>query len=715
MTVINQSKPVELLNERLLEQLNMGKSFEELFDWVYDSFQGIVPYNRIAVALLQQDTDLLRLNYCRSDGDVALKVGYAARVEGSTLAPLLNNAESRIIDDLEDYLAKNPSSASTGLIVREGMLSSLTFPLVANGQPIGVIFFSSRQAFSYNSGHVSLLRPLVVHIAISMERTQLIAQLQRKQTELIEANRAKDDFLGTLRSEVEKQTHQLRSSEKRYRLLVELSRIINSSLDVGQVFQLAAAEVHKRFDCDRISLLMIHELGTVRHGFAIEYRGQHHKLVDVPTRSLPGSAFDWVLQQQVPRVVRSLETTSQFPEDELLRSLGYKSMVYLPLLFRQQAVGVLGLMSRHEHQPDQWDLELLIEVCVQLAIALNNASTYNEISRLKSNLESQNVYLRDEIRSNQDFGSIVGHSRAMNQVRIAIEQVAQADSTVLILGETGTGKELIARAIHESSQRHDHLMVKVNCAALSASLITSELFGHESGAFTGAAKRRQGRFELADQGSIFLDEISEVPLETQVLLLRVLQERTIERVGGSEPIAINIRVIAASNRDLKSEVDAGRFREDLFYRLNVFPIRIPPLRERREDIPLLLNHFIDRFSRRINKRIKGVSRATMELLMNYDWPGNIRELENIVERAVVVSEEENLVVDSSWLAGGIEPVKAKITLRRSFADIERETIRQTLVSTGGKIYGADGAAARLALKPTTLYGKMRRLGIKNDF
>lgn len=712
MPASTNSHPVELLNERLLEQLNMGKSFEELFDSVYNRLRGFVPYNRIAVALLEKGTGLLRLSSCRSDGEVALKVGYAARIEGSTLAPLLEHSQPRIIDDLPDYFANNPASASTGLIVREGMKSSLTLPLVANGQPIGVIFFSSRQSHTYTGEHVALLRPLAGHIAISMERTQLIDELRKKQAALEEANQTKDEFLELLKSEVEKQTRQLRASEQRYRLLVELSRIINSSLDVREVFQLAAAEIQKLLGCDRISLLMTHEFGTARHGFAIEYAGGNRECLEVPTRPLPGSAFDWVMQHRMPRVVRSLETTAQFPEDELLKSMGYGSMIYLPIQSREQSVGVLGLISRRVNEPDHWDLGLLSEVCGQLSIALSNASTYDEISCLKSDLEQQNVYLRDEIRSTQEVGSIVGDSKAMSQVRIAIEQVAQADSTVLILGETGTGKELIARAIHDASQRRKHLMVKVNCAALSANLITSELFGHEVGAFTGATERRQGRFELASGGSIFLDEVSEVPLETQVMLLRVLQERTIERVGGSQPIAIHIRVIAASNRDLKTAVDTGRFREDLYYRLNVFPIHVPPLRERREDIPALLNHFIERFSRRINKRIKGVSRQTMELLMNYHWPGNIRELENIVERAMVVSSDDNLVVESTWLTGGTLQVAGNSIEKRSFVDVERETIRKALAHTGGKIYGSNGAAALLGLKPTTLYGKMRKLSIR---
>ncbi len=274
-------------------------------------------------------------------------------------------------------------------------------------------------------------------------------------------------------------------------------------------------------------------------------------------------------------------------------------------------------------------------------------------------------------------------------------------------------RELIARAIHDASSRRENLLVKVNCASLNPSLIASELFGHEAGAFTGANARRQGRFELSHRGSIFLDEISEIPAETQVMLLRVLQERTIERVGGSEPIAVDTRVITASNRDLKAAAESGSFRDDLYYRLNVFPIHVPPLRERREDVPALLNHFIARFSLRMNKDITRVDRRTMEALMQYDWPGNVRELENIIERSLIISQGDTLMIDPSWLSGGDSrsTVTPAAAAQQSLAEIERLAILHALARCKGKIYGDDGAAAALRLKPTTLYGKMRKHSI----
>jgi len=292
---------------------------------------------------------------------------------------------------------------------------------------------------------------------------------------------------------------------------------------------------------------------------------------------------------------------------------------------------------------------------------------------------------------------------------------------VLILGETGTGKELVARAIHDASARRENLLVKVNCAALAPNLITSELFGHEAGAFTGATELRRGRFELSHRGSIFLDEISEVPAETQVMLLRVLQERLIERVGGSDPIEIDTRVIASTNRDLKKYAEGGHFRDDLYYRLNVFPILVPPLRERREDIPALLNHFIARFSIRMHKTITRIERQTMDALMRYDWPGNVRELENIVERSIIVSQSDTLRIDTSWLAGdgssgnpsGVESQQMNPS-KQSLAEIERLAILGALSRCHGKVYGKEGAAAKLNVKPTTLYGKMKKHKIKGS-
>ena len=692
--------------EQLLEGLNMGRSFEDLLTAIYDNLAGIVPFNRVGVAILDETKEVLRAISCRSDGETRLNVGYSASLKGSTLQQLLDTGQPRIINDLEAYLAAKPQSVSTALIVQEGMRCSLTLPLLAEGRPIGVMFFSCRGKDAYTSGHIATLKPLAGPIAISLEKARLIAELRQRNEELAAANRAKDGFLDTLRDEVQRQTEQLRRSEERYRTLVRLGRIVNASLDLRQVFRSAAEEIHKLVACDRVSLLLLRDRDELRTGFAVEFDGRQRWL-EIPASRVPGTAAQWVLERRQPRLVASLERERSYPEDQRLYDQGYRAYVYLPLVCRQTSVGVLGIAARTKEQADAWNLEVLGEWCDHLATALDNASAYGEIARLKGQLEEQNVYLRDEIKTTHDFGNIVGDSPAMRHVRAAIEQVAATDSTVLILGETGTGKELVARAIHDLSPRHEHLLVKVNCAALAPTLMTSELFGHEAGAFTGATKQHQGRFELAQGGSIFLDEIAEVPPETQVMMLRVLQEHAIERVGGNQLIPVDVRVITATNRDLKRYVDDGHFRADLFYRLNVFPIQVPALRERREDIPSLINHFITRFARRMNKEITRVNRRTMELLMNYDWPGNVRELENIIERAMIVSHGDTLEIDAKWLSedgdSGVAPSRSL-----AFADVERQAILDALQRCGGKVYGPSGAAAMLKLKPTTLYGKMRK-------
>ncbi len=322
--------------------------------------------------------------------------------------------------------------------------------------------------------------------------------------------------------------------------------------------------------------------------------------------------------------------------------------------------------------------------------------------------QRERTYLREQSRNERDLRPLTGESAAMKAVRLAIQQVAPTDSTVLILGETGTGKELVARAIHQLSPRRERLLAAVNCAALAPGVIASELFGHEVGAFTGATRRRFGRFELAHQGTIFLDEVGELPADMQVMLLRVLQERVIDRVGGTEPIPVDVRVIAATHQDLAAAMNQGRFRADLYFRLNVFPIHVPPLRQRREDIPDLVHHFLHHFGRHLNKFIERVDPTTLRLLLEYHWPGNVRELENLIERAMIVASSDTLHIDPHWL----EPAQAdnsEVQISPSrLADIERRAILDALQLCQGRIYGSNGAAAVLGVKPTTLYGKMRK-------
>jgi formate hydrogenlyase transcriptional activator len=353
------------------------------------------------------------------------------------------------------------------------------------------------------------------------------------------------------------------------------------------------------------------------------------------------------------------------------------------------------------------------EALQQNVEALKNA--FEEIQILKDQLYKENLALREEIDVNRMFEEIVGSSPALQVVLSRVAKVAPTDSTVLVTGETGTGKELIARAIHKRSQRAARAFVSVNCAAIPRDLIASELFGHEKGAFTGATQRRLGRFESADGGTIFLDEIGELPAEMQIALLRVLQEREFQRVGGNESIKTDVRVVAATNRDLQAAIADGRFRDDLFYRLNVFPIEVPPLRERKEDIPLLVEYFVDRYTSQAGKKITGIAKKSMELLQSYKWPGNIRELQNVIERSVIISDSENLCIDESWFAGPAgTPDSAIQPFAEKLASQEREMIESALAESNGRVSGPRGAAAKLGIPQSTLDSKIKALKINKQ-
>jgi transcriptional regulator with GAF, ATPase, and Fis domain len=356
----------------------------------------------------------------------------------------------------------------------------------------------------------------------------------------------------------------------------------------------------------------------------------------------------------------------------------------------------------------------VIDVTEQQNVHQALAKAFDEIKELRDQLFKENIALREEVDTTSMFGEIVGKSNALRSVLIRVAKVGPTDSTILLTGETGTGKELIARAIYKRSQRSARAFVNVNCAAIPTSLIASELFGHEKGAFTGAVQRRLGRFELADGGTIFLDEIGELPLDSQVALLRVLQEREFERVGGNRSIAVNVRVIAATNRDLQAAIASGVFRSDLFYRLNVVPIEVPALRNRKEDIPMLIEYFVDRFARRMGKKIRTVEKRTLDMLLDYSWPGNIRELQNVIERSVVICESDILTVEEGWLSLAPSSVPPKIQdpglIRRS-PDQERRIIEAALAKAQGRVSGPFGAAAQLGLPPSTLESKIRNLSI----
>jgi formate hydrogenlyase transcriptional activator len=440
-------------------------------------------------------------------------------------------------------------------------------------------------------------------------------------------------------------------------------------------------------------------------------------MVDPPPMKLPVShhPISEIMKNGEPYIASDLESQRRFDSDEPLLNARFRSYIDLPLLKQGQLIGTIKFLSREKGSYTAGQVRLLQDIANIVAIAVSNALAYEEIKCLKEQLFLENRVLKEEIVERSIYEEIVGSSGSLKRVLAAIEKVALTDSTVLITGETGTGKELIAHAIHRRSPRSDRALVKVNCAALPAELIASELFGHEKGAFTGALQQRIGRFEAANGGTIFLDEIAELSPEIQVSLLRVLQEKEFERVGGNRTIKTDVRVIAATNKDLQREVNEGRFRMDLFYRLNVFPVHVPPLRERVNDIPVLVDYFATRLAARTGKKITQIEKRSLCAMQQYAWPGNIRELQNVIERCLILADGEVLRVDASMLMQGA-PSIATAPVAIGFESDRKVQIEAVLRETRGKVYGPRGAAARLGLPATTLDSQIRALSInKHQF
>jgi formate hydrogenlyase transcriptional activator len=419
-----------------------------------------------------------------------------------------------------------------------------------------------------------------------------------------------------------------------------------------------------------------------------------------------------VLETQQPLIFSRLADAARWPRYlEKVAPLGPKSLCILPLTTARSRLGTLVFVSKEEGTYDGVDLDFLGRVAKQVAVAFENALAFDCIEKLKERLEKEKVYLEEEIRSENNFEEIVGENAGLRRVLKEIETVAPTNSTVLIIGETGTGKELVARALHQLSPRRAQTFVKLNCAAIPSGLLESELFGHEKGAFTGAIMPKVGRFELADQGTLFLDEVGDIPAELQPKLLRVLQEQEFERLGSTRTIRVDVRLVAATNRDLQRMVKEGQFRSDLYYRLNVFPTVLPPLRERRDDIPRLVRHLTQKFARRIGRRIETIPSEIMEALTQYAWPGNVRELENVIERAVILSPGTELHVAIGDLRAAARQASKPANGDGTLEDAERHHILRVLAETNWVLGGANGAAAKLGMKRTTLQSKMKKLGI----
>src|SRR5579872_4771330 len=526
----------------------------------------------------------------------------------------------------------------------------------------------------------------------------------------------------------------LQRQNERLQLLLNLTSRITSNLDLREVLRAISANFREVMRCDGAGIwLPGEEVGTfklyafdapVSKGFAKE-----EVILTVPEDDPARRAFETM--KPMVATVDEIGWPGGGEGYRLAAAENVKNVCFIPLVNRGRALGDLFVVRLTEETFTAEDVDFLSQAAGPIAIAIENALAYREISELKDKLAQEKLYLEEEIRSEMDFEHIVGSSAALKHVLQLVETVAPNDSTVLLLGETGTGKELIARAIHDRSRRRERTLVKLNCAAIPTGLLESELFGHEKGAFTGAISQKIGRMELADQGTLFLDEVGDIPTGIQPKLLRALQEREFERLGSTHTRKVNVRLIAATNRDLEKMVASREFRSDLYYRLHVFPIRIPPLRERKEDIPQLVSYFVQKFAKQMQKKIEAISPAVMKGLTAWDWPGNIRELENFIERAVIVTRGKSLEAPVGELRKtntvafphaaqrNVEQIAGERTDSQSdqtsvadeYERRQRDEIVRALTACNGRVGGADGAAARLGMNRTTFLSRMKKFGI----
>jgi formate hydrogenlyase transcriptional activator len=500
-------------------------------------------------------------------------------------------------------------------------------------------------------------------------------------------------------------------AQARLRLLLDITNRIVTKLELRDLLREVVASVRHFLQCDTVGVVLPDPDDGELRRYAVDHAGYEMSVGPASERT-----------KTVFRTGKPLFATKEEVAADPQGLLAILSLYLYPLIVRGRVLGVLGFGTSRENAFAEDDLSFFSQVANQIALAVENSLAYGQVSELKDKLAKQNVYLESEIRSELHFEEIVGNSEPLRRVLQDIETVAPADSTVLIYGETGTGKELIARALHNLSSRKSNAFVKLNCAAIPTGLLESELFGHEKGAFTGAITQRVGRFELANRGTIFLDEVGEIPLELQPKLLRVLQEREFERLGSTRTMRTDARLIAATNRDLKAMAEEQRFRSDLYYRLNVFPIRVPALRERKEDIPQLVRHFVKEFSRRNQRVIDTIPSETMQTLVRYHWPGNIRELQNVIERAVIISRGPVLNVALAELAPEMPSTTGRVVtatksavhegLQKMLEETERNQILLALEEANGVVAGPNGAAARLGVKRSTLQLRMQKLRIR---
>ena len=657
----------------------------------------VLHFNYLSLLLYDREHEMMRIHNLESSVPSSLAPGLLIPMENSSAAQVWKTQEPLVVPDV----AAETRFVRTKQIMEEhGARSFCILPLTTPRRRLGTITLGSAETRAYDPDHLELPSLVADQVAIAVENALNLQEAQEAQ-------------------------QQLTRERDRLRLLLDTTSTAVSNLGIKELFWTIPKSVRSAMQCDAacISLpdpdqehLRIHGLDFPSSNGAI-----HEELVLPIQGTTPGAAF----RSGEPRYYGRLPANLHPSVHSITVAERIQSGCFLPIIRDGHKMGVLHLLDRRPDFFHHDDVGFLRQLATQIAIALENALQFSEVAEARIKLQEEARYLRQELRSESGFGEslreILGESAAIRRALNQIQTVAPTDSTVLIQGETGTGKELVARAIHNLSNRRDHPFIKINCAAIPLGLLESELFGHERGAFTGAIAQKTGRFELANKGTLFLDEIGDIPLELQSKLLRVLQEQEFERLGSNRTIRVNVRVVAATNRDLARMVEEREFRADLYYRLNVFPIVLAPLRERREDIPLLVHHFAAKFAHRMNKRIDTIPVEAVRILSEYSWPGNIRELQNFIERAVILTAGHTLnaplgELRAAQLSSDLTAQNTKLPAftgdPRTLEDAERDHILRALDATGWKLSGANGTAARLGVPRTTLLYRLKRLGIE---
>jgi formate hydrogenlyase transcriptional activator len=642
-------------------------------DTLITQMREVTPFDSLHLVAFDKDTKAPKWSLLEANGKKVEQRGQDVTIQNNPIRWVYESGRPLVT---ADWSQETRFEQYGSLLAELGITSTCTIPLVRGDRRLGVLSLGRFYPNAYDEEEVQFLGLVAEQIGLAIDAAVNFYISERTQEQL--------------------------------KLILDLTNQVVSNLEFDDLLRATSASVRRVMRCDAAAIMLADAESNNLRVHALDYpdgRGVFTEGVLIPIDgTMPGDCF----KTGEPIVVNRLDPNEMAVEMyRKATAEGLNSFCDIPLVSKNRLLGVLAVAGREENTFDEDEVAFLTQVATPVAIGVENALAYREIAELKDRLAQEKLYLEDEVRGEMDFEGIVGQSSALRHVLNLVETVAPSDSTVLLLGETGTGKELIARAIHERSRRKDRTFVKLNCAAIPTGLLESELFGHERGAFTGAISQKIGRLELSDQGTLFLDEVGDIPIEIQPKLLRALQEREFERLGSTRTQKVNVRLVAATNRDLEKMVDSREFRSDLFYRLNVFPIRIPPLRERPEDIPLLVRYFTQKYGRRMEKQIESIPAAAMKRLGAWHWPGNIRELENFIERSVILTHGTALQAPIGEL-GNDKGFSAPASTREAE---ERDQILSILKDTKGRVAGPQGAAARMGLKRTTLISRMKKLGI----